>query len=143
MPDAAERRFPIVAVGGVAVVNDSILLICRGHPPQEGKWSIPGGKVRFGETLTSALEREFLEETGLVVSRGNLVGIAERMDSGYHFVILDFFVNLAGTLSGDGRLPQPVAASDAAAAAWVPLAGVAGYDLVDDLPVFLKTHGVL
>ncbi|MCL5948512.1 MAG: NUDIX domain-containing protein [Actinobacteria bacterium] len=143
MHDAPERRFPIVAVGGVAITNDSILLIRRGHPPQEGRWSIPGGKVRLGETLTSALEREFLEETGLVVSCGNLVGIAERMGSDYHFVILDFFVNLTGSLPGGGRLPQPVAASDADAAAWVPLAGVAGYDLVDDLLGFLKTHSVL
>jgi hypothetical protein len=59
------------------------------------------------------------------------------MGPGYHFVILDFTVVVP---DGCG---EPVAGSDAAAAAWVPLGEVGARSLVDGLEAFLRTHGVL
>ena len=38
-------------------------------------WEFPGGQVEEGETLTHALEREVLEETGMVVRPVSLVGV--------------------------------------------------------------------
>jgi 8-oxo-dGTP diphosphatase len=62
----------IVAVAAlVRNVQDQILLV---HSPR-GDWEFPGGQVEEGETLMQALQREILEETGVSVSVGALVGI--------------------------------------------------------------------
>jgi 8-oxo-dGTP diphosphatase len=128
---------PVVAVGGVAVVDGALLLIQRGTDPHAGKWSIPGGNVEWGETLAHAVERELLEETGLAVRCGALLGWVERMGPGYHFVILDFTVEVPG----DRGLV--VAGSDVRAVAWVPLEEVPALSLVEGVEEFLRSHGVL
>jgi len=57
-----------------AVIRDkeARILLTRRAPGQhlEGHWELPGGKVEPGESLESALERELLEELGLVVTVG-------------------------------------------------------------------------
>jgi ADP-ribose pyrophosphatase YjhB (NUDIX family) len=54
-----------------------------------GKWTLPGGRLRGGETIVAAIEREVLEETGIRVAAGNLVEVVEIMAEGYHYVIHD------------------------------------------------------
>ena len=43
--------------------------------PRYGDWEFPGGQVEESETLTHALEREVLEETGITVKVKLLVGV--------------------------------------------------------------------
>ncbi len=67
---------PVVACVG-AVVHDAagrLLLIRRGHEPHAGSWSLPGGRVEAEETAEQAVRREVLEETGLAVRPGAVVG---------------------------------------------------------------------
>ncbi len=128
---------PSVAVGGVVVRNGSILLIRRGTDPQAGRWSIPGGRVERGESLAIAVERELLEETGIAVRCGALVGVVERITSTHHFVILDFFAVPIDPLA------EPVGASDATDATYVCFADVEALDLVDGLLDFLRLHEVI
>ncbi|MGD0380883.1 MAG: NUDIX domain-containing protein [Acidimicrobiales bacterium] len=136
-PPAGAPVTPVVAVGGVAVRDGALLLVRRATAPQAGRWTIPGGHVEPGEDLASAVEREMREETGLEVRCGPLLGWAERIGPGYHFVILDFTVAVP-----DGA-PDPRAGSDAAAVAWVPLAEVSGASLVEGVEEFLRAHGVI
>src|SRR5919106_5518201 len=92
-PPTPESAHPEVAVGAVVQRGDDVLLIRRARGTAVGQWSIPGGRVEFGEGLKAALAREVLEETGLEVKVGRFLGWAERMGTepaAYHYVILDF-----------------------------------------------------
>jgi len=126
---------PEVAVGVVAVRDGRLLLVRRGRGVGAGRWSLPGGRVEPGETLTEAVRRELREETGLDGTVDGLCGVAERMGDGYHYVILDYWVEVA---AGD-----PVAADDAAAVRWAGRDDLARLDLVEGLVEFLADHGVL
>jgi 8-oxo-dGTP diphosphatase len=129
---------PEVCVGAVVIANRALLLVLRATSPGEGRWSIPGGRVEAGETLSEALRREVHEETGIEVEAGELIGVAERRGAGYHFVILDYYA----WPRGDDPMPV-VAGSDAKRVSWVPLSELEELPLVDGLADFLSDHGVL
>ncbi len=108
---------PICGVGGVVMEDGKILLIQRGRPPGEGLWAVPGGKVHLGETMTRAVQREVLEETGLHIRPGRVVWTGDSIGPGdppaWHYCLVDFLCEVEGgdLLAGD----------DAAAIAWVTL----------------------
>ena len=118
---------PLVGVGAIVFRDDRVLLVRRGHEPAYGKWSLPGGLVKVGESLREALQREVLEEAGLVVAVRDLVVALDRIildDAGrteYHYVLLDF---LCEYLDGEAA-----AASDALECAFVELDALPRYQL--------------
>jgi mutator protein MutT len=95
---------PLVGVGAIIIEQGRVVLVKRGHPPLEGKWSIPGGLLEVGETLRTAVVREAREETGLTIEPGELLGVFERVlpdEHGrfrYHYVLIDF---LCRRISGE------------------------------------------
>ena|SRR5438552_3583256 len=107
---------PLVGVGAVIIDDGRALLVKRGHPPLAGEWSIPGGVLELGETLSEAAVREAREETCLTVEPAELLGVYDRVlrdDTGgilYHFVLIDF---LCRPLSGKAQ-----AADDADEVRW-------------------------
>jgi 8-oxo-dGTP diphosphatase len=127
---------PALVVGAIIVRDDCLLLIKRGNAPEAGRWAPPGGAIEVGETIQEAVVREVAEETGLAGVCGPLVGWVERLSDDYHYVILDFEVTL---LDDD----EPCAGDDAVEVAWVPLADVAGWRLVEGLAEFLHDHDVI
>jgi 8-oxo-dGTP diphosphatase len=131
---------PEVCVGAIVIHEQQLLLVRRGRGPGTGLWSIPGGRVEWGETLAEAVVREVAEETGLRVVVGEWTGWVERIGSGHHFVIHDFTATLApGSAPADAR-----ADDDAADLRWEPLSQVAAAsDLVPGLAEFLFDHGIL
>jgi 8-oxo-dGTP diphosphatase len=128
-------RIPCVG----AIVRDGagrLLLIKRGHDPEAGKWSLPGGRVEPGETDAQALVREMREETGLTVLPGLLLGAVERAGPGGGIIdIRDY----AATVTG-GTL---AAGDDAADARWVAAADVPRLPLTSGLADALASWGVL
>lgn len=132
-PEAA--RVPCVG----AIITDGagrLLLIRRGHPPEAGRWSIPGGRIEPGESDQQALVREVREETGLQVTAGKLAGRVERAQPGGSVLdIRDYTATVTG-----GRL---VAGDDAADACWASPADLAGLPLTRGLLTALTAWGVL
>ena len=128
---------PSLGVGGV-VFNKSgeVLLIKRDQAPARGLWSIPGGRLEPGENLASACVREFYEETSLEVEVKKVIAVVERKLEGFHYIIVDFLVEL--------KKPEkcvPKAQSDVADAKWVNLKDLNQYEIVEGLSeIILRTY---
>ena len=130
---ASSRHYPdrpVVGVGAV-VIDDAghVVLVRRGSPPLEGTWSLPGGAVEVGESLTAAVAREVLEETGLVVEVVAQVAVFEHIskdDDGrvrFHYVLVDYVCReRAGCLE---------AGTDAAEVARVDPSDLARYNVTE------------
>jgi len=87
----------IPCVGAILTDGELILLIRRGHEPEAGRWSLPGGRIEPGETDQQALVREVREETGLEVAPGPLVGAVNRpAPGGRVLVIRDYAATITG-----------------------------------------------
>lgn len=82
----------IQSVGVVVKDTDGrLLLVKRGHAPQIGRWTIPGGKVEPDETLEEAAAREVIEETGLTVRIGRELGVLDiPIDETHVYEVHDF-----------------------------------------------------
>lgn len=105
-------RLACEACGHVAYVNPrlvvttipvteagEVVLLRRGIEPGRGSWAQPGGFLEVDETVTEAAIRETLEETGLVVRPGEIVGLYSRLEAAV--VVLAFE---ATVVSGEFRL---------------------------------------
>ena len=131
----------IPCVGAVITgASGRILLIKRGHEPGLGLWSVPGGRIEAGESDQQAVVREVLEETGLHVVCGRLLGAVERPGlAGAVVAIRDYAVTVTG-----GDL---AAGDDAADARWVTPAELTAMDeaglLVAGLAAVLRSWDVL
>lgn len=67
-----------VRVAGVLIKDGKLLLVA--HKKNDSVyWLLPGGGVDFGESLTEALEREFLEELNVYVDVKDILLIAETI----------------------------------------------------------------
>lgn len=140
MERPSERR-RVQCVGGIVVGDDGrILLVQRGNEPAKGSWSVPGGRIERGEDDPTATAREVLEETGLPVVVGDLVGTVERdAPDGSVFVIRDYLC----TPAKGADLSEVVAGDDAADVGWFTSREVRRLDCAPGLVDALEEWGVL
>ena len=113
-----------------------LLMIKRGHEPGAGLWSIPGGRIEPGESDAEAVVREMIEETGLTVEVGRLIGRVQR--PGLNGAVIDIR-DYAATVTG-GTLR---AGDDAADARWVAPGELESLDITEGLIDALTDWGVL
>ena len=72
----SDAPVPTLLVPAVsAIVHEGGTAIILHRRTDSGLWSLPGGKVEVGETVSECCEREVAEETGLIVSVNCLIGI--------------------------------------------------------------------
>lgn len=84
---------PQLAVSAAIFRDDRVLLVRRARSPGKGFYSLPGGRVEFGESLHTALHREVDEETAIKIDIIGLAGWREVLPSpsgGGHYLIMSF-----------------------------------------------------
>jgi len=84
---------PQLAVSAAIFRGERVLLVRRARSPGKGFYSLPGGRVEFGESLHTALHREVDEETAIKIDIVSLAGWREVLPStggGGHYLIMSF-----------------------------------------------------
>ena len=114
-------RWPRASVTADAVLfaerdgQTYVLLIQRGNDPYKGYWAFPGGFLNMDETVARCAERELEEETGIVLTGMQLVGIYSDVERDPRGRVVTAAYTAMTTM------PEATAADDAAAAQWWPL----------------------
>ncbi len=103
-----------VGVGVMILKDNKILLGKRNEDPEkassllhgEGTWTMPGGKIHFGEKLVEAAYREVLEETGMKINKDDLKNLCVNEDiiTDAHFVTVGF---LCKNFDGEPKIMEP------------------------------------
>lgn len=99
-------RTPVVGVGVVCLRGGEVLLVRRGRPPRAGEWSLPGGRLEWGERLADGALRELKEETGVEARLSGLLDVVDGLFDeeaggvGHHYVLVDY---LAHWMAGNPR----------------------------------------
>jgi ADP-ribose pyrophosphatase YjhB (NUDIX family) len=93
-----------------------VVLIRRGIEPGRGSWAQPGGFLEIDETVAEAAVRETLEETGLVVEPGDIIGLYTRLEAAV--VVLVFEARIIGGTMAPTPEALEVGAFEAAAIPW-------------------------
>jgi ADP-ribose pyrophosphatase YjhB (NUDIX family) len=107
LPGEERPRLSCANCGHIAYVNPrlvataipvtdrgEVVLIRRGFEPGRGFWAQPGGFLEIDETPTEGATRETLEETGLVVTTGEVIGLYARLEAAV--VVLVYEARIVG-----------------------------------------------
>ena len=91
------QQFPLTTVGALVTHTSGRVLIVR-TTKWKGTWGVPGGKVEWGETLVTALLREFKEEVGLDLTDVRFALLQEAViDPQFmreaHFILVNYYAS--------------------------------------------------
>ena len=93
MASVVQPTHPQLGVSAAIFRDGKVLLTRRARSPAKGFYSLPGGRVEFGESLHQALKREVDEETGLDIAIAGLAGWREVLPAAPgagHYLIMSF-----------------------------------------------------
>lgn len=110
--EGGDAEPPLATVGALIFNDQKEVLMVLTHK-WSGKWGIPGGKIKRGETALAALRREIKEETNLSVRDIEFVLVQDCINSkefyrDAHFVLLNYLCRATGKklkviLNDEGR----------------------------------------
>lgn len=105
---------PKVGAGfGVLILKDDRFLLGRRHEDPEkassllhgeGTWTMPGGKLHFGESFEEGAAREVLEETGIKAKSLKVISVSNDIVSDAHFITIGL---LCDDFDGNPRVMEP------------------------------------
>lgn len=101
------------SVAGVCIKDGKVLLARHTYGNGNGMLIIPGGYVKFGETPEDALIREYLEETGVRIKAGRLIGVRFSVKDWYAVFAVEY---VEGEAQSDGDENSEVVWMDTAEA---------------------------
>lgn len=86
------RVFPRACVDAVICCQNKVLLLKRIIKPDKGLWAIVGGRVFKEETVIQAVQREILEELGLIIDTDTirLVGVVDCFHKTRHDISITY-----------------------------------------------------
>ncbi len=112
---------PRLVVTTLPITEDGrIVLLRRGIEPGRGAWAQPGGFLEVDETVHQAAIRETLEETGLLIEPGDIIGLYTRLEAAV--VTIAFESRVVGGTASQTREALEVATFDPAHLPWPGLA---------------------
>ena len=103
--------------------EDALLVIDKNGGPYINRYDLPGGSLEEGETLATAMRREFTEETGLEVALERQIGVADfklpwdwrEFEEVHHIAVFYLVRQTGGVLS----IPEQFVGQDSLGARWV------------------------
>ena len=105
---------PRVGVGfGVMILKDNKILLGKRHEDPEkadsklngeGTWTMPGGKLEYGETFEEGAIREVMEETGMKLSNPKVICINNDKNEHAHFITIGLFSDY---IEGEAKVMEP------------------------------------
>ena len=109
-----EKKQARVGIGVMLLRDGKILMGQRHADPAkadselhgEGTWTMPGGKVDFGEDLDQAAVREVFEETGIKIESADLevISVTNDKSAEHHFVTIGF---ICRKFKGEAKVMEP------------------------------------
>ena len=109
-----EEQKKKVGVGfGVMILKDNKVLLGKRHEDPEkassllngaGTWTMPGGKLHFGETFEEGAKRETMEETGIKLKNVDVICVNNDMVETAHFITIGLF---SDAFEGEPRVLEP------------------------------------
>ena len=109
-----EEKKKKMGVGvGVMILKDNKVLLGKRHEDPEkassllngaGTWTMPGGKLEFGESFEEGAKRETMEETGITLKNVDVICINNDMVETAHFVTIGLF---SDDFEGEPQVMEP------------------------------------
>jgi len=96
--EAVHASMPRVVVEGIALADGMVLLVKASRGLTEGRWSLPGGFLRYGESPSDGLIREVGEELGVQAKPEGLIGVKAKLgeESHLHWIMLFYRIAIDG-----------------------------------------------
>ena len=99
-------------IGVMLVKERKLLLGLRHHDPNkadselsgQGTWTMPGGKLEYGESFEQAAIREVAEETGIKLNNAKVICINNDKNENAHFVTIGL---LSDDFEGEPKVMEP------------------------------------
>lgn len=109
----SEEKKRVGAGFGVILEKDGKILLGRRHPDPDkadsafrsaGEWSLPGGKLDWGETFEEGAIREVKEETGITIKNPKVVSVHNCKNEHAHFMTVGL---VAEEWEGEAKVMEP------------------------------------